>query len=99
VPIIPLELLSAGESARIVEIDGDNAFVNRLNEMGLSEDAKIKMVQSIITASAFEEKKLPGSLSRPIDLLFRGSSVSLCAVFPARRFKALRKTTPPYPTK
>ncbi len=45
-PIIPLELLSAGESARIVEIDGDNAFVNRLNEMGLSEDAKIKMVQS-----------------------------------------------------
>ena len=45
-PIIPLELLSAGERARIVDIDGDAAFVNRLNEMGLSEDAEIKMVQS-----------------------------------------------------
>jgi ferrous iron transport protein A len=46
VPIIPLELLAAGERARIVEIDGDNAFVNRLNEMGLDEDVEIKMVQS-----------------------------------------------------
>ncbi|NQV28758.1 MAG: ferrous iron transport protein A [Rhodopirellula sp.] len=45
-PIIPLELLAAGERARIVEIDGDSAFVNRLNEMGLSEDAEIKMIQS-----------------------------------------------------
>jgi Fe2+ transport system protein FeoA len=46
VPIIPLELLAAGERARIAEIDGDDAFVNRLNEMGLSEDVEIKMVQS-----------------------------------------------------
>lgn len=44
-PIIPLELLAAGERARIAEIDGDNAFVNRLNEMGLDEDVEIKMVQ------------------------------------------------------
>jgi len=46
VPIIPLELLAAGERARITEIDGDNAFVNRLNEMGLGEDVEVKMVQS-----------------------------------------------------
>jgi ferrous iron transport protein A len=46
VPIIPLELLAAGEHGRIVEIDGDEDFVTRLNEMGLSEDAEIKMVQS-----------------------------------------------------
>ena len=65
-PIIPLELLSAGERARIVDIDGDAAFVNRLNEMGLSEDAEIKMVQSgspciiwTTTASASVERKLP----------------------------------------
>ena len=45
-PIIPLELLATGERARIIEIDGDNAFVNRLNEMGLSEDVEIKMIQS-----------------------------------------------------
>jgi Fe2+ transport system protein FeoA len=46
VPIIPLELLAAGEHGRIVEIDGDDGFVTRLKEMGLSEDAEIKMVQS-----------------------------------------------------
>jgi ferrous iron transport protein A len=46
VPIIPLELLSAGERARIVEIDGEPSLVNRLNEMGLSDGAEIKMVQS-----------------------------------------------------
>ncbi len=45
-PIIPLELLTAGERARITDIDGDDTFVNRLNEMGLSEDVEIKMVQS-----------------------------------------------------
>ena len=45
-PIIPLELLAVGERARITEIDGDSAFVNRLNEMGLGEDVEIKMIQS-----------------------------------------------------
>lgn len=45
-PIIPLELLAVGERARITEIDGNIAFVNRLNEMGLGEDVEIKMIQS-----------------------------------------------------
>ncbi|MDA0283031.1 MAG: FeoA family protein [Planctomycetota bacterium] len=45
-PIIPLELLSAGERARIVEIEGEPSLVHRLNEMGLSDGVEIKMVQS-----------------------------------------------------
>lgn len=45
-PIIPLELLAVGERARIVDVDGDGNLVTRLNEMGLCEDAEIKMVQS-----------------------------------------------------
>lgn len=45
-PVIPLELLAAGEQARIVEVDGDENLVTRLHEMGLSENAVIKMVQS-----------------------------------------------------
>jgi ferrous iron transport protein A len=45
VPIIPLELLAAGEHARIVEIDGDESLVTRLREMGLSEGVEIRMIQ------------------------------------------------------
>ena len=45
-PIIPLELLAAGEHARIVEIDGDESLITRLREMGLSEGVEISMIQS-----------------------------------------------------
>lgn len=43
--IVPLDLLTAGENARIVQIDGDQALVTRLHEMGLHEDVSIRMVQ------------------------------------------------------
>ena len=45
-PLIPLELLTAGEHGRIVAIDGDGALVNRLHEMGLDEDVEVRMIQS-----------------------------------------------------
>lgn len=44
-PVIPLELLNAGEHARVVDIDGDATVVTRLHEMGLQNDAQITMVQ------------------------------------------------------
>lgn len=44
-PMIPLELMNAGEHARVVEIDGDPALITRLEEMGLGSDAQITMLQ------------------------------------------------------
>ncbi|MHC4876841.1 MAG: FeoA family protein [Planctomycetota bacterium] len=45
-PLIPLDLLQAGEHARIVDLDGEPTLVTRLREMGLREDAEVTMVQS-----------------------------------------------------
>lgn len=42
--VIPLELLSAGEEAVVLEIDGRNELVIRLAEMGIREGAAIRMV-------------------------------------------------------
>ena len=44
-PLIPLDLLNAGEHARIVQIDGDQTLVTRLREMGLHDDVTITMIQ------------------------------------------------------
>ena len=44
-PLIPLELLAAGEHGRIQELDGSPEFVHRLEEMGLRIGAMICMVQ------------------------------------------------------
>ena len=44
-PLIPLDLLKAGEQARIVQIDGDQMLVTRLQEMGLHDDVAITMIQ------------------------------------------------------
>ena len=43
--LIPLELLNAGEHARVVEVDGDPSLVTRLQEMGLGQNAQITMLQ------------------------------------------------------
>ena len=43
--MIPMELLAAGESARIFEIDGQPALVVRLEEMGLRRGTPVRMVQ------------------------------------------------------
>jgi ferrous iron transport protein A len=45
VQIVPLDLLNAGENARIVQIDGDPTLVTRLHEMGLHDGVGIRMVQ------------------------------------------------------
>ena len=44
-PLIPLELLSAGEEGRIHDIDGSAEFVHRLEEMGLRVGVPVCMVQ------------------------------------------------------
>lgn len=45
-PLIPLDLLNAGEHARIVEVDGDQNQITRLREMGVREDVEVTMLQS-----------------------------------------------------
>lgn len=44
-PVVPLEMLSAGEQGRIHDVDGSTAFVHRLEEMGLRVGAVVCMVQ------------------------------------------------------
>lgn len=44
-PLIPLEMLSAGEQGRIRDLDGSPEFVHRLEEMGLRTGAVVHMVQ------------------------------------------------------
>lgn len=43
--VIPLELMNAGEHARVVDIEGDPALVTRLHEMGLQNEAQVTMLQ------------------------------------------------------
>lgn len=43
--LVPLDLLNAGEHARIAQIDGDQTLVTRLHEMGLHDGVTIRMVQ------------------------------------------------------
>jgi Fe2+ transport system protein FeoA len=43
--LLPLELLSAGETAIICEIDGQPELVARLHEMGLRPGCRVKMVR------------------------------------------------------
>lgn len=43
--LVPLDLLNAGEHARIALIDGDQTLVTRLHEMGLHDGVTIRMVQ------------------------------------------------------
>ena len=43
--IVPLTLMAAGESGQIIQVDGSVDVVHRLAEMGLREQAFIRMVQ------------------------------------------------------
>ena len=43
--IVPLTLMAAGESGQIIQVDGSADVVHRLAEMGLREQAFIRMVQ------------------------------------------------------
>ncbi len=44
--LIPLELLAAGETGRIHEVQGAPEVVNRLHEMGLNCGTCVKMLQA-----------------------------------------------------
>lgn len=43
--IIPLELLPAGQRARVDQLVGDDASIHRLSEMGLRHGIIVEMVQ------------------------------------------------------
>jgi Fe2+ transport system protein FeoA len=43
--MIPLQFLQAGEPAVVEELDGPDAAVHRLREMGLEPGAEVEMVQ------------------------------------------------------
>lgn len=43
--IVPLEMMSSGEQGRVSALDGSPEFVVRLEEMGLREGVRIRMVQ------------------------------------------------------
>jgi Fe2+ transport system protein FeoA len=45
VQILPLELLSPGETARIHEINGSPDVVHRLHEMGLNQGTCVEMIR------------------------------------------------------
>ncbi|MBS0205293.1 MAG: ferrous iron transport protein A [Planctomycetes bacterium] len=44
--VVPLELMSTGEQGRVCTLDGAPDFVVRLEEMGLREGARVRMVRS-----------------------------------------------------
>ncbi|QDV31514.1 FeoA domain protein [Planctopirus ephydatiae] len=41
---IPLDCLKAGESAQVVDIDGDTTLLTRLQEIGLNVGSQVRMV-------------------------------------------------------
>ena len=43
--IVPLELMACGEFGHVVQVDGPSEIVHRLAEMGLREQAGIRMIQ------------------------------------------------------
>jgi ferrous iron transport protein A len=44
-PVLPLELLAAGEHGYIRELDGSPAFVHRLQEMGIRLGAAVTVLR------------------------------------------------------
>lgn len=42
---VPLELLAAGEEARVYDLEGTADFVHRLEEMGLRTGVLVRMIQ------------------------------------------------------
>ena len=43
--IVPLELLTSGESGRVSQLDGDHEQVARLEEMGLRAGVEVRMLR------------------------------------------------------
>lgn len=44
--MLPLDLLNNGESARVIELDGDPTLVVRLREIGLEPGVCLRMIRS-----------------------------------------------------
>jgi ferrous iron transport protein A len=45
-PLIPLELLSAGEWADVVEVHGEPAWVGRMAELGIRASCRVQVLQA-----------------------------------------------------
>ncbi|MCY2967888.1 MAG: FeoA family protein [Planctomycetota bacterium] len=43
--VLPLNLLSAGQSGQICDVSGETGLVRRLGEMGLRPGVEVRMVQ------------------------------------------------------
>lgn len=43
--LIPIDLLDSGESAEIVELEGDAPWVSRMAELGVRPGARLRMLQ------------------------------------------------------
>jgi Fe2+ transport system protein FeoA len=43
--VVPLEMMSTGEEGRVCTLEGTPDFVVRLQEMGLREGVKVRMIQ------------------------------------------------------
>lgn len=58
-PIVPLQLLLAGQVGRVCDISGEAALVTRLSEMGLREGTELRMVRpGAPCIVAFDEHRL-----------------------------------------
>lgn len=44
-PLVPLQLMSRGETGRVSDIDGDESWVARLHEMGFRVGSVVRMLQ------------------------------------------------------
>jgi Fe2+ transport system protein FeoA len=44
-PVLPLELLRAGESADVTEVVGEPAWVGRMAELGVSSGSRVHVLQ------------------------------------------------------
>jgi len=43
--IVPLDLMAAGETGQVLQVDGSPDVVHRLAEMGLREQVRVMMIQ------------------------------------------------------
>ncbi len=68
--LLPLEMLRAKETARLVELEGDENQVRRLSEMGLRVGASIQMLRpGAPCLLALDGKRLSLRLGTDVELL------------------------------
>lgn len=68
--LLPIDMLRAQETARLVEMDGDENQVRRLSEMGLRIGARIQMLRpGAPCLLALDGKRLSLRLGNDVELL------------------------------